>query len=124
PALPPRISAAAHQELTKLGVRVLTQTMVTSAERNGLNTKGGEFIEADLMVWAAGIKAPDFLKEIGGLETNRINQLVVKETLQTTLDDDIYAIGDCASCALPGGGFVPPRAQSAHQMASRAMENI
>jgi NADH dehydrogenase len=124
PALPPRISAAAHQELTKLGVRVLTQTMVTSATENGLNTKGGEFIDADLMVWAAGIKAPDFMKEIGGLETNRINQLVVKETLQTTLDDDIYAIGDCASCALPGGGFVPPRAQSAHQMASRALENI
>jgi NADH dehydrogenase len=124
PALPARISAAAHQELTKLGVRVLTQTMVTSATENGLNTKGGEFIDADLMVWAAGIKAPDFLKEIGGLETNRINQLVVKETLQTTLDDDIYAIGDCASCALPGGGFVPPRAQSAHQMASRALENI
>ncbi|ORM68624.1 NAD(P)/FAD-dependent oxidoreductase [Pantoea rwandensis] len=124
PALPPRISAAAHQELTKLGVRVLTQTMVTSATEEGLNTKGGEFINADLMVWAAGIKAPDFMKEIGGLETNRINQLVVKDTLQTTLDDDIYAIGDCASCALPSGGFVPPRAQSAHQMASRALENI
>lgn len=124
PALPPRISAAAHQELSKLGVRVLTQTMVTSAAENGLNTKNGEFIEADLMVWAAGIKAPDFMKAIGGLETNRINQLVVKETLQTTLDDDIYAIGDCASCALPGGGFVPPRAQSAHQMASRVLENL
>ncbi|WP_312241001.1 NAD(P)/FAD-dependent oxidoreductase [Pantoea sp.] len=124
PALPPRISAAAHSELTKLGVRVLTQTMVTSADKQGLHTKNGEFIEADLMVWAAGIKAPDFMKGIGGLETNRINQLVVKDTLQTTLDDDIYAIGDCASCALPSGGFVPPRAQSAHQMASRALENI
>ncbi|MBE5252983.1 NAD(P)/FAD-dependent oxidoreductase [Mixta mediterraneensis] len=124
PALPPRISSAAQQELTKLGVRVLTQTMVTSADKKGLHTKGGEYIEADLMVWAAGIKAPDFMKGIGGLDTNRINQLVVKETLQTTLDDDIYAIGDCASCALPSGGFVPPRAQSAHQMASRAMENI
>lgn len=124
PALPPRISAAAHHELTKLGVRVLTQTLVTSADRQGLHTKTGEFIEADLMVWAAGIKAPDFMKGIGGLETNRINQLVVKETLQTTLDDDIYAIGDCASCALPSGGFVPPRAQSAHQMASRVLDNI
>ncbi len=98
--------------------------MVTSADKLGLHTKSGEFIEADLMVWAAGIKAPDFMKAIGGLETNRINQLVVKETLQTTLDDDIYAIGDCASCALPGGGFVPPRAQSAHQMASCALDNI
>ncbi|MDJ0024187.1 NAD(P)/FAD-dependent oxidoreductase [Pantoea eucrina] len=124
PALPPRISAAAHQELTKLGVRVLTQTMVTSADAKGLNTKEGEYIAADLMVWAAGIKAPDFMKEIGGLETNRINQLVVKETLQTTHDENIYALGDCASCALPGGGFVPPRAQSAHQMASRVLDNI
>ncbi|MEW5287651.1 NAD(P)/FAD-dependent oxidoreductase [Erwinia papayae] len=124
PALPPRISAAAHQELTKLGVRVLTQTMVTSADGNGLNTKSGEFIDADLMVWAAGIKAPDFMKEIGGLETNRINQLVVEPTLQTTRDADIYAIGDCASCALPSGGFVPPRAQSAHQMASLVLNNI
>ncbi|MEI2605721.1 NAD(P)/FAD-dependent oxidoreductase [Erwinia aphidicola] len=124
PALPPRISSAAHQELSKIGVRVLTQTMVTSADKKGLNTKSGEFIEADLMVWAAGIKAPDFMKDLGGLETNRINQLVVEPTLQTTRDPNIYAIGDCASCALPSGGFVPPRAQSAHQMASRVLANI
>ncbi len=68
PALPPRISSAAHNELTKLGVRVLTQTMVTSADEGGLHTKEGEYIQADLMVWAAGIKAPDFMKEIGGLK--------------------------------------------------------
>ena len=124
PALPPRISAAAHQELNKLGVKVLTKTMVTSADDDGLNTKEGEKIRADLMVWAAGIKAPDFMKEIARLETNRINQLVVKSTLQTTRDDTIFAIGDCASCAKPDGGFVPPRAQSAHQMASRCYDNI
>ncbi len=47
------------------------------------------------------------MKEIGGLESNRINQLVVEPTLQTTRDADIYAIGDCASCARPEGGFVP-----------------
>lgn len=124
PALPERISAAAHQELIKIGVRVLTKTMVTSAEKGGLHTKDGEFIQADLMVWAAGIKAPDFMKDIAGLETNRINQLVVEPTLQTTRDENIYAIGDCASCPLPNGGFVPPRAQSAHQMASRCFANI
>lgn len=124
PALPPRISAAAHQELTNIGVRVLTKTMVTSAETGGLHTKDGEFIEADLMVWAAGIKAPDAMKEIAGLETNRINQLVVEPTLQTTRDANIFAIGDCASCPQEGGGFVPPRAQAAHQMASRCYANI
>ncbi|MEQ5326591.1 NAD(P)/FAD-dependent oxidoreductase [Proteus sp. fly-1008] len=124
PALPVRISSAAHHELTKLGVRVMTKTMVTSADEGGLNTKEGEHIDADLMVWAAGIKAPDFMKEIAGLETNRINQLVVKPTLQTSLDESIFAIGDCASCPRKEGGFVPPRAQSAHQMASRCYSNI
>ncbi len=108
PALPPRISSAAHQELNKLGVNVLTKTMVTSADADGLNTKEDGKIHADLMVWAAGIKAPDFMKDIAGLETNRINQLVVKPTLQTSRDDMIFAIGDCASCAKPEGGFVPP----------------
>lgn len=124
PALPPRISSAAHSELTKLGVRVMTGTMVTRADSRGLHTKDGEYIVADLMVWAAGIKAPDFLKDIAGLETNRINQLVVTPTLTTTRDPAIYAIGDCASCARPEGGFVPPRAQAAHQMATCVLHNI
>lgn len=124
PALPARISAAAEQELVKLGVRVLTKTMVTRADQEGLYTKDNELIKADLMVWAAGIKAPDFMKNIAGLETNRINQLMVEPTLQTTLDTHIFAIGDCASCPLTKGGFVPPRAQSAHQMASRCYSNI
>ncbi len=124
PALPARISSAAHQELTKLGVKVLTATMVTEADENGLTTKDGQRIDAQLMVWAAGIKAPDFMKDIAGLETNRINQLVVKPTLQTSRDDDIFVIGDLASCAMKEGGFVPPRAQAAHQMASRAFSNI
>ncbi len=35
------------------------------------------------------------MKDIAGLETNRINQLVVKPTLQTSRDDMIFAIGDC-----------------------------
>ncbi|MEZ8727345.1 NAD(P)/FAD-dependent oxidoreductase [Vibrio cyclitrophicus] len=124
PALPPRISSAAHSELTKLGVNVRTNTMVTQADSEGLTTKDGDKIPAQIMVWAAGIKAPDFMKDIGGLETNRINQLVVKNTLQTTLDDNIFAIGDLAQCTQADGSFVPPRAQAAHQMASCAFTNI
>lgn len=124
PALPERISGAVTDVLTNLGVNVLTKTMVTSADKQGLHTKDGQFIKADLMVWAAGIKAPDFMKEIAGLETNRINQLVVKPTLQTTRDDAIFALGDCASCEMKKGGFVAPRAQAAHQMATLCAKNI
>ncbi|MEZ8195600.1 NAD(P)/FAD-dependent oxidoreductase [Vibrio cortegadensis] len=124
PALPPRISSAAHQELVNLGVTVRTATMVTEADATGLTTKDGDKISAQIMVWAAGIKAPDFIKDIGGLETNRINQLVVKNTLQTTRDDNIFVIGDLAQCTQQDGKFVPPRAQAAHQMASMAFTNI
>ena len=124
PALPVRISSSAHQELTKLGVNVRTATMVTKAEKDGLTTKDGEKIPAQIMVWAAGIKAPDFIKNIAGLETNRINQLVVEDTLQTTRDDSIFVIGDLAQCTQADGSFVPPRAQAAHQMASHAYSNI
>ncbi|MDW6092646.1 NAD(P)/FAD-dependent oxidoreductase [Vibrio rhizosphaerae] len=124
PALPPRISSAAHHELTKLGVNVRTSTMVTKVEEDGLTTKDGEKIPAKIMVWAAGIKAPDFMKDIAGLETNRINQLVVTNTLQTTRDEDIFVIGDLAQCTQPDGSFVPPRAQAAHQMATRTFKNI
>lgn len=124
PALPYSISSAAHIELRKLGASVLTNTIVTSVTDGGLNVEGGKFIKSDLMIWVAGIKVPDFMKDIGGLETNRINQLLVKQTLQTTLDPNIFAIGDCASCPQEQGGPVPPRAQSAHQMASCCFTNI
>lgn len=122
--LPERISEAAHRELTKIGVEVITNTTITSVEKFVLHTKNDNHIEADLMVWAAGVKIADFMQNIGGLETNRIHQLHVGDTLQTTRDPRIFAIGDCAQFILPDGSRVPPRAQSAHQMASCCYRNI
>lgn len=117
--LPEKAAQSAHDQLVKLGVKVLTNQKVTEITAAGLNTASGLSIPASLRVWAAGIKAQDFLKDIGGLETNRINQLVVTPTLQTTRDENIFAFGDCASCTLPGMERpLPPRAQVAHQQAS------
>jgi NADH dehydrogenase len=118
-ALPEQAAQSAHAELVKLGVKVLTGQKVTEITADGLNTASGLSIPASLRVWAAGIKAQDFLKDFGGLETNRINQLVVTPTLQTTRDDNIFAFGDCASCTLPGDKRpLPPRAQTANQQAT------
>jgi NADH dehydrogenase len=118
PGLPPRLSSAAAERLTELGVEVHTKERVVEVRRDGMLTAEGKFIPASMMVWSAGIKAPDFLKDLDGLETNRINQLVVRPTLQTTRDDNIFALGDCAACPMPDGRNVPPRAQAAHQQAS------
>ncbi len=124
PALPEKLAKAAQAELENLGVRVLTNTSVSEVTSEGVVTNAG-LIRAELRVWAAGVRGADFLKEIGGLETNRNNQLLVKQTLQTTRDDRIFAIGDCCSF-IPDGETrpVPPRAQAAHQMASTAFANI
>lgn len=125
PALPARLSDPAAEELKKLNVTIHTGKRVTRVTPNGLYMHDGTFVHAALKVWAAGIKAPDFLKEIGGLETNRLNQLVVRRTLQTTRDDDVFALGDCSSCPRPGHERpVPPTAQAAHQQASMLARSL
>lgn len=124
PVLTEKLSHSIHQKLTHYGVNVLTQTMITQANEKGFYTKTNDIIEADIMVWAAGIKAPDFLQNIGSLETTRSNQLLVMPTLQTTRDKTIFVIGDCAACPKPKGGMTPPTAQAAHQMAKLCASNI
>ncbi|KPF74737.1 NADH dehydrogenase [alpha proteobacterium AAP81b] len=125
PMLPEKLAQAATAELENLGVRVLTATQVTAATADAIHTKSGEIIPADLMVWAAGVKGADLLKEIAGLETTRNNTLVVRPTMQTTRDDRIFAIGDCAHYVPEGETRpIPPRAQAAHQMAETAYHNL
>ena len=85
-------------------MEVRTGARVGEVLEDGVKLADGEFIPSELVVWSAGVKAPDFLSNIDGLETNRINQLVVRPTLQTTRDDNIFAIGDCAACPRPGLG--------------------
>jgi len=117
PTLPQRLSQATHDLLAKVGVQVHTGARVAEVLRHAVRLADGRVLPAELVVRAAGVKAPDFLKDLAGLESNRINQLVVRPTLQTTRDDDVFAIGDCAACPWPGRGTVPPRAQAAHQQA-------
>ncbi len=125
PGLPPTLSEKTAAELRHLNIHLITGERVVETTRDGIKTHTGRFIPARIKVWAAGIKAPDFLHELAGLETNRVNQLVVRPTLQTSRDAAIFALGDCAACALPdGSGNVPPRAQSAHQQASLLYSNI
>ncbi|MEO7726325.1 MAG: NAD(P)/FAD-dependent oxidoreductase [Burkholderiales bacterium] len=119
PALPERLSEATEKLLLGLNVQVFTNERVTEVTASSVQTASGKKIPAELVVWAAGIKAPEFLQGLGGLESNRLNQLVVKQTMETTRDADIFAFGDCAECPWPGHPRpVPPTAQAAHQQSS------
>jgi NADH dehydrogenase len=122
PGLPERISTVTRRLLDRIGIEVRTGVRVTEVNGEGLRLADGSFVPSELVVWAAGVKAPAVLRDLDGLEVNRVNQLVVEPSLQTTSDPDIFAIGDCAACPQPGErGPVPPRAQAAHQQAAHML---
>lgn len=117
-ALPERLAAATADLLRRLNITIRTGTPVTSVKADGVTLQSGEFVPAELIVWAAGIKAPEFLRDLDGLEADKLNRLIVKPTLQTSRDDNIFAIGDCANCVPDGSDKpLPPRAQTAQQQA-------
>ena len=126
PALPVKISTSVESELRKLNVKLFLGERVTKVTKNGIETQSGKKIISSLVVWAAGIKAPEFLSHIKGIETNSIHQIKVESTLQSTSNTDIFAFGDCAACPVKPGSdlLVPPRAQAAHQQASMLYKSI
>lgn len=117
-ALSERVSTETTKLLQKLNVEVITGERVNQVTDSAVKTASGKSIPADLTVWAAGIRAPAILGELG-LPVNKLGQVVVSRTLQAEGDDAIYAFGDCASCPWPeASASVPPRAQAAHQQAT------
>lgn len=125
PALPECMSIEVSAELESLGVCVLTDCRVTEVTESGIRTSTDTFLPATIKVWAAGIRGPDCLAHLDGLETNSVHQLKVGKDLLTTVDKNIYAIGDCAACPLGDHGeWVPPRAQAAHQEAQFVAQAI
>jgi NADH dehydrogenase len=125
PAVPARVAEGAAQLLKGLGIDVRTSARVVEVRPDGVALADGDFIPSELVVWAAGVKGADVLRDLDGLEVSRSNQLVVLPTLQTTRDPDVFAVGDCAFCPREGHpGPVPPRAQAAHQQASHMVGQV
>ncbi len=123
--LPEKISAATQQQLIKMGITVLCNECVTSISEEGVKTASGKTISSHTVVWAAGVKGPKIIDTLKGFDINKRQQILVKPTLQVTTDDAIFALGDCAACPLPDNkGWVPARAQAAHQQASCIAKSI
>ena len=125
PALPERISNGVADTLKGLNVDIKTGGRVVGVTDKGVTLQNGEFIPSELVVWAAGVKGPEVLSKLEGLEISRDGRLVVTDTLQTTRDPDIFAFGDCAYLVPEGADApIPPRAQAAHQEASHLYTEI
>lgn len=117
-ALPERVSSKTTELLNHMEIDVLIDAKVSEVQEHAVMLANGDSVPADLTVWAAGIRAPQILSELG-LPVNRLGQVVVTQSLQTEVDPNIFAFGDCAACPWPEkNSTVPPRAQAAHQQAS------
>lgn len=125
PVLPELLSNLTTQKLQSLGVEILNNEIVSQVDETGVHTKSGLYIPANICVWAAGVKAPEFLASLDGLAVDNINRLMANIKLQTTLDEHIFVLGDCANVIDPATGKpVPPRAQSAHQQAALLAKSL
>jgi len=110
------VSAAATRLLGLRHVEVNTSCRVVRVDWNQVTDADGHVYPADLCVWAAGIKAPPLLGQVG-LPVTKGGQVKVDGQLRVEGVPGVYAFGDCAFCPQPDGRSVPPRAQSAHQQA-------
>ena len=125
PALTERIATKATHMLEQIGVEVRTSSRVAEVMADGVRLVDGTVIASELVVWSAGVKGPEVLRGLDGLEVSRNCQLVVTPTLQTTRDPDVFAVGDCAATPRPGFDTpIPPRAQAAHQQATHLIRQF
>ena len=105
PPYPPELSAKAQTALTKLGVTVQTNTLVTEIDENGVTMRRGEEldrVEAKTILWAAGVKASKMgriLAEKTGVELDRAGRVIVESDLSLAKHPNIFAIGDLAHFA-------------------------
>ncbi|WP_228893231.1 NAD(P)/FAD-dependent oxidoreductase [Pseudoduganella aquatica] len=116
PHLPLEQSARAEAYLRSRGIEICTGTGVTQVDADRVHMGEGTVRPASLTLWAAGVEGPAIVGTLG-LQLSRMRQIMVKATLQSVDDPNVFAIGDCASFVCPVKGAAPPRAQVAHQQA-------
>ena len=106
-------------KIEAIGVHVLTNccpseqlTQLANDESGdeiftGLQFQDDTILNADLVIYAIGIKPRDELAKSAGIECHPRGGIVVSDNLQTSVQD-VYAIGECASWKGNFYGLIAP----------------
>ena len=99
-----------------------TQELLGNADGRvcAIRFKDGSEIPADLVVMAVGIRPNTALAESMRLHVNR--GIVVNDTMQTTTDARIYAVGECAAHRGTAYGLVAPLFEQGKVLANHLAE--
>jgi NADH dehydrogenase len=130
PTFPDELRQAAHKSLIELGVEVKTNSLVTEVDAAGVLWRPasagrevrGERIEAQTVLWAAGVAASPLVASLGA-PLDRVGRVLAEPTLTVPGHPTIFVVGDV--CALKiDGQFLPGVAQVAKQGGVHAARNI
>ncbi len=122
PALMPSLQKTARDVLEHKGAKIMISTKIERVEEGRVYLGSGEVIEAETIVWTGGVRANMILSQ-AGLTCDRRGRAEVNDYLQSTDDERLFIIGDCASL-VQAGRPLPPTAQMATQMGQLAAKNI
>ncbi len=116
------LSAIAKSDLEKMGVKVMTDAMVTEVSTNGV-TAGGTMIKTKNIIWAAGNEASPLLKSLGA-DLDRAGRVLVENDLSIKDYPNIFVIGDAANIKNQNGELLPGIAPVAIQQGKYAARII
>ncbi len=123
--LPPELSTYAQRNLESRGIEIWLRARVTAYEFHCLRIHDGRQLEAETVIWTAGVRPSPLIRTI---EVQRPpdgdHRLPVNEYLQVRGYGTLWAVGDCALVPEPGRGYQPPTAQHAVRQGRHVARNI
>jgi NADH dehydrogenase len=120
---PPRLQAAARQQLEAMGVEVLVNSQVVEATEDHIRLGDGRVIPTYTLIWAAGVKASP-VADMLGVSLRKNGTVPVRPTMEVIGHDHIYVVGDMAYLEDGQGHPYPMLIPVAKQQGILAARNI
>ncbi len=117
------LSEYTRNALEEMGVTVKTGCFVETLTEGRVELKEGETIEAENIIWAAGVEAPAITRELG-VETDPGGRVMVETDLSIPGFPEVFVAGDIAHCIDQAGVRVPGLCPAAMQMGRHAAKVI
>jgi NADH dehydrogenase len=115
PSFRKRLSRYARRELERLGVDVRTETLVASADANGVITRDGTVLLTATIVWTAGVHPAVVPHHPGLTRTTKRDRLAVDGRLRILGAQHAWGIGDVAAARDRHGDPLPMTSPPAMQ---------
>jgi NADH dehydrogenase len=130
PTYPAKLSEAAREMLTRLGVTVRTGAIVTDVRADGVTIREGdktEKIATRTVLWAAGVLASPLgriLSEEAGAKLDNASRVIVEPDMTVAEHPEIFVVGDLSNFSHQTGRPLPGVAQPAIQQGDYAGKTI